>query len=176
MHGGQLHAQGFEGWPESAEKSVESAKLAEAVAKPARERLRLAIPKPQLVLDRRDGLIAELGQRGQHPAKDLARGELALPSVGPARSGEADLPARPPGQLVKGARVRPDDKVARARADPEPGVVADRRVGPVEREQEVGHDGAVAKRGLERRRAQRLSPNGSVDVGDAQQNELAALR
>src|SRR5260221_1246154 len=149
MHGGQLHAQGFEGWPESAEKSVESAKLAEAVAKPARERLRLAIPKPQLVLDRRDGLIAELGQRGQHPAKDLARGELALPSVGPARSGEADLPTSPPGQLVEGARARPDDKVSPAPADPEPCLLADRRVCRVEREQERGHDWA----GSTRRRA-----------------------
>ncbi len=72
MHRGQLDAQSFEGGHQSAEESVESAKLAQAVAQPARERLRLAIPKPQLILDRRDRLIAELGKTGQNPAKDLA--------------------------------------------------------------------------------------------------------
>ena len=65
-----------------------------------------------------------------------------------------------------------DQQVARAGADAEAGVVADRRVGRVQRQEEVGHHGPVPQRGLKRGRTQGLAANRPVDVGNAEQDEF----
>src|ERR1700686_1903862 len=114
VNGGQLDSQGLKGRSEGAHKGIESAQLPQAVAEPAGEGLGIRIPQPQLVLDRGDGLVAELCQPGEHAAQDLTRRELARAAVRPAWGGEADLPARPPSQLVKGGWFRANEEVAGA--------------------------------------------------------------
>src|ERR1700737_2811515 len=158
------------------DEAIESTQLAKAVAEPARERPGFGLPQTQLVFDRGDSLKPKLRQAGKNSSQHLARGKLALRAVRPARRREANLPARPPRQLVKRAHLRPHQQVAGSGADAEFRVVADWRVGGVESEQQVRHDRAVASRRLECGGPQRLAADGPVDVGDPEQDELAALR
>src|SRR3979409_1428532 len=104
-------------------------------------------------------------------AQHLTRRQLARAAVGPAWGGEADLPARPPGQVMQRVRVGPHDQVARAGADAELRVVADRRIGWVERGKKVSHHGAMPERRLKRGWAKRLATDRPVDVGHAEEDE-----
>src|SRR5256714_7430979 len=67
------------------------------------------------------------------------------------------------------------DQVAGSGADAELRVVADRRVGRVEREEKVGHPRAVPKGRFESGGPQSLAPDRSVDVGDAEEDETAVV-
>src|SRR5439155_20548154 len=51
-------------------------------------------------------------------------------------------------------------------------VIADRRVGRVQGQEKVSHHRATPERGLKRSRAQGLTANRPVDVGDAEQDEF----
>ena len=112
MDGGKVNTKSIQRRGESAEKFAEPAQLAQAVAEAAGKRLALGVPEPHLVLDGGDGLVAHPGQGAQDPAKDLTRIELARGAVRPARRCEADLPARPPGQVVKGADIGSHQQIA----------------------------------------------------------------
>ena len=68
----ELDAQRLERRRERAHKRLETPDLGQAVAQPARKRFVVRIPEPDLVLDRGNGLVAQLGQATQDAAQDLA--------------------------------------------------------------------------------------------------------
>ncbi len=175
VHSGQLDSERFESRGQGPHECLEPGQLAQAVAEAAGQWLCLRVPQAQLVLHRCDGFQAQLGKPVQDPPQHLARGDLAWAAVGPAGRGEADLPTGSPRQLVERAWLGPDQEVARAGPNAELRVVGDRRVGRVERQQEIGHDSSVAQRRLEGRRSQCLAADRPVDVGDPEQDELAAF-
>ena len=103
------------------------------------------IPEPDLVLERGHHVVPETRDALDGRAEDLSCRELARGAVGPARRGQADAPARTPGELPDRVGVGMHDQVRRAGADPEPLVVGDRRVDRVQTEDQVGHHRPVAQ-------------------------------
>ena len=120
-------------------------------------------------------LVAQVGEVGEHVAQDLAGGELAGSAVAPARCPEADLPPRAPAQLAQRVGLGAQQQVARARAQAEAREVGDRVIERVEREQQIGDHGALLDRVGEGGRPQGLAADRAVDVGQAEQDQLALI-
>src|SRR5713101_986080 len=168
----ELDAQVVQGWPQRSHKAFEPAYLAEAVAVATRNEAIVSVPNAHLVLHGGQNVVADFGHQAECSTEDLTGGKLARFAVRPERCADADPPAAPPGQVMKGLRVRVNKQVRRARTDAEPLVIRDRGVSRVKRKQQVGHGGAVPKSSLERLRPQGLAAKRSVQVGEPEQHEL----
>src|SRR5207247_3317436 len=123
MHRGELDPKGIESGNERSDEVLEPPKLGEAVAEPARERTRVGIKESHLVLQCGERVVTQFREPRKHAPEDLPRGELAGTAIAPARGSQADSPARPPGQLVQGGRVRSNQQISGTRADAEPCIV-----------------------------------------------------
>src|SRR4029077_20353870 len=119
----QLDPKRLERVGEGADETFKTTELRQAVAQTRRQRPGLGVENAHLVLDRRERFVAQLGQIVEDAPQDFPRRQLTTAAVGPAWCGEADLPARPPRQVVQGGWIGMDEQVARARANAEAGVV-----------------------------------------------------
>ena len=176
VHGGELDTESIKRRDERGHKGLETPKLREAVAEPARQRTRFRIPQSHLILQRGQRLVTQVGQGDEHSPQHLARGELAGTAIAPTRRGQADSPARPPGQLVQRARVRSNQQISGAGPNAEAFVVGDRRVGRIQRQQEIRHHGAVPQDRLEGLGSKCLSPDRPIHVRQTDEDELAPGR
>src|SRR5438132_11410675 len=104
VDGAELDPQSLERRPETRDEVVEAQDLADAVADPARERLTGRVAQPDLVLERGQRVVAELGQCAERASQDFAGCGLTRTAVRPERRCETDAPAEPPGQLAKAVR------------------------------------------------------------------------
>ena len=111
------------------------------------------IPDPDLVLDRRHHLVAEIGDVVHDRPEHLAGGELARGAVRPARGGQAHAPARPPGKVADRVGIGVHDQVGGAGADAEVLVVGDRRVHRVQPQDQVRHHRPMCERPIRTRGA-----------------------
>ena len=115
VHRGQLDPEPLERRDELVEEPLVPADLVQAVADPARQRLALRVPDPDLVLERRHHLVAEVRRRRRGRGGRPRARRTRRRAVGPARRREADAPARPPAQVAQRVGVGAHDQVGGAR-------------------------------------------------------------
>ena len=172
----ELDPQARHGRAERGDQPLVGAERGEAVAERALGVAGGGIGDPELVLERAHRLVALLLQAGEGPAGNLAYGDLAGRSVRPGGIGEADAPARPPGELEQRVRVGLEPQIAGTGPDADGLVGRDRLVERVECEQQVGDGRPAPYGGFERGPAQRLAAQLAVHVRKAEQNVFALGR